>query len=166
MPADSEAGRGDDPGPGPRRTPAPTLPHTWRPFGVRVAVWVLGGLLLGIIAFVWFAFDDSTRAQFSFLERATLVLIGLMLFAAYYALIRSKVSATDEGLTVVNGYRKRSYEWSQVIQVSLRRGAPWGTLDLSDGTTISVMGVQGSDGARARRAVREIRATIAANTPH
>jgi hypothetical protein len=141
------------------------LPHTWRPFGVRVAVWVLGALLLGIVVFVWLAFDSSTRAQFSFLERATLVLIGLMLFAAYYALIRSKVSATDDGLTVVNGYRKRTYEWSQVIQVSLRRGAPWGTLDLSDGTTVSVMGVQGSDGARARRAVREIRAAIAANTP-
>ncbi len=66
---------------------------------------------------------------------------------------------------MVNGYRKRTYEWSQVIAVSLRRGAPWGTLDLSDGTTISLIGVQGSDGERARRAVREIRAAIAANTP-
>ena len=52
-----------------------------------------------------------------------------------------------------------------MIQASLRRGAPWATLDLSDGTTVSVMGVQGSDGARARRAIREIRAAIAANTP-
>ena len=34
--------------------------------------------------------------------------------------------------------------------MSLRRGAPWGTLDLSDGTTVSVIGVQGSDGDRAR----------------
>ena len=66
---------------------------------------------------------------------------------------------------MVNGYRKRQYEWSQVIGVSLRRGAPWGTLDLSDGTTVSLIGVQGSDGARARKAVREIRAAIATNTP-
>ena len=145
---------------------APSLPHTWRPFGVRVAVWVLGGLLLAIVVVVWLAFDDTTRAQFSVLERITLVLIGLLLFAAYYALVRSKVVATNAGLTVVNGYRKRSYEWSQVIQASLRRGAPWATLDLSDGTTVSVMGVQGSDGARARRAIREIRAAIAANTPN
>src|SRR3954465_14158092 len=149
----------------PARPTAPTLPHTWRPFGVRVAVWVLGGLLLGIVVFVWLAFDDATRAQFTFLERATLVFIGLLLFAAYYALMRSKVIATSAGLTVVNGYRKRSYEWSQVIQASLRRGAPWGTLDLSDGTTISLIGVQGSDGERARRAIREIRATVAARTP-
>jgi hypothetical protein len=156
MPADSDSRPG---------TPPPSLPHTWRPFGVRIAVGLLGGMLLAVVAFVWFAFDDATRAQFTVLERITLVLIGLMLFAAYYALMRCKVSATTEGLTVVNGYRKRTYEWSQVIQASLRRGAPWGTLDLSDGTTVSVMGVQGSDGARARRAIREIRAAIAENTP-
>ena len=154
---------GSDSGPG--RPQAPSLPHTWRPFGVRIAVGVLGGLLLAVVAVVWIAFDDATRAQFTVLERITLVLIGLMLFAAYYALMRCKVSASEEGLTIVNGYRRRTYEWSQVIQVSLRRGAPWGTLDLSDGTTVSIMGVQGSDGVRARRAVREIRATIAANTP-
>lgn len=160
MPADS------DPGPqGRARPPAPSLPHTWRPFGVRIAVWVLGGLLIAISVFVWLAFDDSTRAQFTLLERITLVLIGLMLFAAYYALVRSRVVATTDGLTVVNGYRTRTYEWSQVIQVSLRRGAPWGTLDLSDGTTVSIVGVQGSDGERARRAIREIRAAIAENTP-
>ncbi|MET0838160.1 MAG: PH domain-containing protein [Marmoricola sp.] len=150
MPADSEA---------------PKLPHTWRPLGVRVALWIFGGGLIAVVVVVWLLLDDEIRAQFTTLERATLVLIGLMLFTAYYALMRSKVTATLGGLTVVNGYRKRSYEWSQVIGVSLRRGAPWGTLDLSDGTTISVMGVQGSDGNRARRAVREIRATIAANTP-
>ena len=154
---------GSDPGSG--RVEAPSLPHTWRPFGVRIAVGVLGGLLVAIVVVVWFAFDDATRAQFTVLERITLVLIGLLLFAAYYALMRCRVSATTAGLTVVNGYRKRTYEWSQVIQASLRRGAPWGTLDLSDGTTVSVMGVQGSDGARARRAIREIRAAIAANTP-
>jgi hypothetical protein len=157
MPAGSSRGTGP--------VAAPSLPHTWRPFGVRVAVWVFGGLLIAVIVAVWVGLDEEIRAQFTTLERITLVLIGLMLFTAYYALMRSRVTATTAGLTVVNGYRKRGYEWSQVIQVSLRRGAPWGTLDLSDGTTISIMGVQGSDGARARRAIREIRAAIAANTP-
>ena len=89
----------------------------------------------------------------------------MLLFAAYNALMRSKIIATADGLVVVNGYRRRTYEWSQLIGISLRRGAPWGTLDLSDGTTISLIAIQGSDGARARRAVREIRAAIAANTP-
>ena len=92
-------------------------------------------------------------------------LLGVIFLALYYGLIRCKVTATAAGLRVVNGYRVRRYEWSQVISLSLRRGAPWATLDLSDGTTISVVGVQGSDGARARHAVREIRACIETNTP-
>jgi hypothetical protein len=152
---------GSDPAP----TAGPDLPHTWRPLGVRVAVWVLGGMLLALVAAVWVGLGAATRSEFTTFQRATLVAIALMLFGAWNALVRSRVTATANALTVVNGYRKRSYEWSQVIGVSLRRGAPWGTLDLSDGTTISLIGVQGSDGERARRAVREIRATIAANTP-
>ena len=38
-------------------------------------------------------------------------------------------------------------------------------LDLSDGTTLSMIGIQGSDGARARRAVRELRALVASHSP-
>ena len=156
---------GSDPSSPSARVPAPSLPHTWRPFGARIAVWLLGGLLVGVSAVVWIAIGEEVRSQFTGLERATLVFLALLLGVSYNALLRSRVTATTHGLTVVNGYRKRTYEWSQVIGMSLGRGAPWGTLDLSDGTTISVIGVQGSDGARARRAVREIRAAIAANTP-
>lgn len=153
MPADSEA-------------TAPELPHTWRPFGVRVALWVFGGMLIVLVAFVWVALGAELRGQFTTFQRITLVFLGLLLFGSYHSLVRSRVTATTAGLTVVNGYRARRYEWSQIIAVSLRRGAPWGTLDLSDGTTVSLIGVQGSDGARAQRAIREIRATIAANTPN
>jgi hypothetical protein len=75
------------------------------------------------------------------------------------------VTASEDAVTVVNGYRRRDYEWSQVVDVSLRRGAPWAGMDLSDGTQISLVAIQGSDGARAERAVRELRAVIAAHTP-
>ena len=158
MPADSEPSQG-------ARPPAPALPHSWRPLGVRIAVWVLGLMLIALVVAVWIGIGAEVRSQFTTFQRATLVFMALLLFGSWYALVRSRVTASTDGLTVVNGYRTRRYEWSQVIGVSLRRGAPWGTLDLSDGTTISLIGVQGSDGQRARRAVREIRATIAANTP-
>jgi hypothetical protein len=128
-------------------------------------VWVLGTMLLVLCGFVWVGIGAETRAQFTLFQRGTLVFCALLLFGSWYGLVRSKVTARPEGLTVVNGYRTRAFEWSQVIGVSLRRGAPWGTLDLSDGTTVSLIGVQGSDGERARQAVREIRATIAAHTP-
>ena len=149
----------------PAASEAPGLPRTWRPYGVRIAIWVLGGLLVALVAAVWIGLGDDVRSQFMPFQRGTLVFMGILLFLTYNSLVRSKVTATEDGLTVVNGYRKRVFEWSQVISVSLRRGAPWGTLDLSDGTTISVIGIQGSDGDRARRAVRELRATIEAHTP-
>ena len=151
MPADSEA--------------APQLPHTWRPFGVRIAVGILGGMLFVLVVLVWLGLDESVRRQFTGFQRGTLVFLALLLLATYNALWRSRVTATSDRLTVVNGYRTRHYEWSQVIGVSLRRGAPWATADISDGTTVALFAVQGSDGARARRAIREIRATVAAQTP-
>ncbi len=157
MPAGSEHGL---PGVG-----APKLPHTWRPLGVRVAFWVLGLMLLALIVAVWIGLGAEIRSQFTPFQRGTLVFMALLLASSWNALVRSRVTASSDRLTVVNGYRKRSYEWSQVIAVHLKRGAPWGTLDLSDGTTISLIGVQGSDGRRARKAVSELRATIAANTP-
>ena len=58
---------------------------------------------------------------------------------------------------MVNGYRRHDYEWAEVLAVHLPPGAPWAVLDLADGTSQSAMGIQGSDGARAQRAVRELR---------
>jgi hypothetical protein len=131
---------------------------------VRVAVGVLGAMLVLLLVVVWFALGDNVRGQFTVLQRITLLLFGVLLFACWHALVRSRVTATDAGLTVVNGYRTRRFEWSQVISASLARGAPWATVDLSDGTTVAAMGVQGSDGERARRAIREIRTVIAEHT--
>ena len=150
MPADSEAPL--------------HLPHTWRPFGVRVAGVVFGAALLAVCAFAWFGFDEETRAKFTVFQRGTLVFLGLLGFAAWYALVRSRVVATVEKLVVVNGYRRREYDWAEVIAVHLPPGAPWAVLDLSDGTTASALGIQGSDGARAHRAVRELRRLVAASS--
>jgi hypothetical protein len=144
--------------------PLVRLPHTWRPFGVRIAAVVFGGMLFAVCAFAWFAFDDETRAKFTIFQRGTLLFFGLLGFALFHALVRSRVVAEEQTLTVVNGYRKREYEWPEIVAVHLPPGAPWATLDLSDGSTASALAIQGSDGDRARRAVRQLRAL--ANRPH
>jgi len=147
MPADSEAGR-----------PATVrLPHTWRPLGVRLAGIVFGGALLIVCAFAWFGFDESIRAKFTWFQRGTLVFLGALGFSAWFALVRSRVVATADKLIVVNGYRRHEYEWAEVVAVHLPPGAPWAILDLDDGTTASALGIQGSDGTRARTAVRQLR---------
>ncbi len=148
MPADSEV----------------TLPHTWRPLGVRLAGAFFGGLLLFVCLVAWFGFDPETRARFSVFQRGTLVALGLVAFAAGFALVRSRVVAETSRLVVVNGYRRREYEWAEIIAVHLPPGAPWAVLDLADGTSAPAMGIQGSDGGRARSAVRELRSVIAASS--
>jgi hypothetical protein len=121
-------------------------------------------MLLVLVIAVWFAWGDEVRSRFTFFQRSTLVGIGLLGFACLYALMRSRVTADEHGVVVVNGYRRRAYEWSQVVAVNLRRGAPWAGMDLSDGTSIPMMGIQGSDGSRAVRAIQELRRLLAAQS--
>jgi hypothetical protein len=125
-----------------------------------VAGVIFGAALIVVCVFAWFSFDPATRASFTIFQRSTLLFIGLLGFAAWFALVRSRVVATDDGLVVVNGYRRHEYEWAEIVAVHLPPGAPWLTLDLSDGTTTSALGIQGSDGARARTAVRQLRALL------
>ena len=124
------------------------LPHTWRPLGPRIAGAAAGGALLVITLFLWIGFDQETRDAVTPLQRGTVVLLGLIGFACLYALIRSRVDAEMDRLIVVNGYRRHEYEWPQIVGVHLPPGAPWFTLDLADGSTVSAMGIQGSDGAQ------------------
>ena len=155
MPAASERPAG-----GPRGPVAPALPHTWRPMGVRFAVIGFGLMLLVVCAAAWFGFDDETRAKFNILQRLTLAVMGAGFAVIGWALGRARVTAEQASLVVVNGFRTRRLEWEQVLGVHLPSGAPWATLDLADGTTISAMAFQGSDGRTARDGVRQLRALI------
>jgi len=146
MPAVSE------PGPG-----GPALPRTWRPLGVRLAALIFGGGLLVVCVAAWVGFDDETRGAFSGAEKGTLLALGLMVGAVLLGVSRSRVVADARGIEVVNGFRKRAFAREEIVAVTLPRGAPWATLDLSDGTSVAAMGIQGSDGARALTAVRELR---------
>ncbi len=138
-----------------------TLPRSWRPLGVRLAGALFGGMLLVVCVVAWFAWDPETRARFTGLQRATILALAMMAFAAGFALARSRVVAEADRLVVVNGYKRRELAWAEVVSVHLPPGAPWAVLDLADGTSLPAMGIQGSDGARARTAVRELRVLLA-----
>ena len=133
------------------------LPHTFRPFGVRVAVYVFGALLVVVAGVVWFTFPVEIRDMFTTFQRGTIIVLGLAFLTLGWGLARCRVEAKQEGLRVVNGYRSRRLEWSEVVAVSMKPGNPWAVLDLSDGTTAQALGIQASDGARAKRQVRELR---------
>ena len=137
-----------------------TLPQTFRPYGVRIAIYVAGVLLVLVVVVTWLSFPKDIQDQFTYFQRATVIGLGLMFYAGGYALARSRLVAREAGLTVVNGYKTRRLEWNEILAITLRPGSPWAVLDLADGTTIPAMGIQGSDGARAATAVRQLRALI------
>jgi hypothetical protein len=138
----------------------PPLPHTWRPLGVRLAVLFFGGLLAAVCVAAWISVGADVRARVSLFQRGTLVLIAAMAGAVAWGLVRCRVTATVNGVEVVNGFRRHAYEWPEVLAVRLPRGAPFATLDLADGTNAMAMGIQSADGDRAGRAVRELRGLV------
>lgn len=140
------------------------LPHTFRPMGARVAVFGFGALLLAVTLAIWIAFPPEIRAKFTPFQIGTVVFLGLGFAALGWGMARSRVEARAEGLRLVNGYRVRDYEWSQVLAITLKPGSPWAVMDLSDGTSVSAVGIQGSDGPRAMKQVRQLRALIEENS--
>jgi hypothetical protein len=98
--------------------------------------------------------------SFSIADRAGLVLFGVVIAGLLHLLGRCRVTADATGLTVVNPVRTQRYEWAEVLRVNMGEGEPWPTLDLADGSTVSAMGIQRSDGTRGRQALAELRALL------
>jgi hypothetical protein len=140
----------------------PSLPHTYRPLGPRIVAVVLVVGLVVVCAMAWIGFDADIKAKFTTFEKLTMAFIALLILICVHALTRSRVRATREKLVVVNGYRRRDLAWAQVVAVRMPPGAPWASLDLTDGSEIAAMGIQSSDGGRARAAVRDLRTLVAA----
>ncbi len=139
------------------------LPVRFRPLGVRIASVVFGVVLVGTVVVIWLALPSEAQEAFSFAQKATVVAMMVAGIAVGHAMARCRVDADDTGLTVVNGYRSHRLAWQQVVSVTLRPGSPWAVLDLNDGTTRSAMGIQGSDGSRAVRQTRQLRALVEAH---
>jgi hypothetical protein len=129
---------------------------TWRPRRARIVPYVLATVV--VVGMIGLAV--AMPAPWALGDRIGLVAIGLIVAGVLYMLARSRVTADPEGVTVVNGLRTHEYEWAEVLGVSMAEGAPWPTLDLSDGSTVAVMGIQSSDGERANRALAELTALI------
>jgi hypothetical protein len=135
----------------------PALPHTWRPLGVRLASAFFGSLLLIVCVAGWVAVGPEVRGRVTPYQQLTVVLIGAAFGAVLWGLIRCRVTASRQGVVLVNGYRRHHYEWPEMLAVYMPRGAPFATLDLADGTSIQALGIQSSDGDRAKIAVLQLR---------
>ncbi|MFC9132918.1 PH domain-containing protein [Streptomyces sp. NPDC057099] len=129
----------------------PTLPVTFRPGSTRAVLLTAAVAILVVITAVAMLLKQLSPA-----ERLSFVLTALLLDAVLLLLARPKVVADESGVTVVNLTNKRRLEWAEILQVTLRPGDPWVFLNLSDGTSLPVLGIQ--PGIARQRALADARA--------
>jgi hypothetical protein len=139
------------------------LPVTFRPLLTRVVLLTMGTLLLGVLSTLAVVMPYEGASPWSTGDRVTLVVVGVLALALLALLSRPKAVADADGLTVVNLTVKRRLAWAEVLAVRLRQGDAWVHLDLADGTTLAVMGIQ--PGIARRQAIgdaRRLRALVEA----
>ncbi|MFE1290818.1 PH domain-containing protein [Streptomyces sp. NPDC058751] len=129
----------------------PTLPATFRPSRTRVVL-----LTAGVSIFVVITTIAMLLEQLGPGERLSFVFTAALLFGVLLLLSRPKVVADESGVTVVNIASSRRLDWAEIVQVNLRPGDPWVFLDLSDGTSLPVLGIQ--PGIARERAIEDARA--------
>ena len=139
----------------------PALPVTWRPHRTRTIIYTVAAILAGSMTAIAATLPSDGGQPWPLPDRIAFACIGFAGAIVLMVLARPKAVANADGLTVVNMLRTHRLEWAQIVTVNLRSGDPWVLLDLDDGTTLSVMGIQPADGlTAARSAVAELRALV------
>ena len=140
------------------------LPITYRPLGARVASAVAAAAIVFIMTFLWVLLPAEVQEDFSVFQRVTLIGFFVAILVLLNGIFRTSAKATAGGLDVINGYHKHRLVWGQIVRVSLSPNRPWALIDLDDGTSMSVMAIQSSDGPRAQRAARHLAVLVQAQT--
>ncbi|QWC85205.1 PH domain-containing protein [Nocardioidaceae bacterium] len=146
MPAASES-----PGPG---ASEPLV--RYRPRGVRVVGAVVFAVLALSPVVTWLLLPQTARDRFVGADLVLLLFLALLFAVAGYAVLRCRVDATERGLVVVNGFRTHDLPWAEVARLGLPRGAPFARVETLDDRSLNMLGIQGSDGAYAKEAVRHL----------
>ncbi|NHC14049.1 PH domain-containing protein [Motilibacter deserti] len=134
----------------------PALPHTFRPRWGRRVPYALAVVVLAVFVLLVAGLSD-----WPVLDRSLVALVGAFIVWFLHRLADVRVVADEHGLTVANILGRRSLDWAEVVGVTLRPADPWLVLDVADGTTVSAMGVQGSDGAYAVRQAAQLELLVA-----
>ncbi|WP_313406508.1 PH domain-containing protein [Aeromicrobium sp.] len=125
--------------------------RTFRPTGVIAVMWAVVVVLVVLIVAIGARLPQDYR--FSTAQAATLwALIGVVAVLAL-ACSLSKVTADEDGIVIVNAFRRRRFGWDEVAMISMRPGAPWPTMVTRDERRFILFAIQGSEGDSARSAV-------------
>lgn len=96
-------------------------------------------------------------SEWAFLDRALMIGMGLLIVGGLHALARPRLIAEEKRVLVVNGIRTHVLSWEEILDIQMPVGEPWPCVDLSDGTSLPVMGIQSTDGESAHQKIEEFR---------
>jgi hypothetical protein len=116
-----------------------------RPRRSRVVALGVAGFELVMFGVLIVALGDGL----GWIDRFGFVALALALAWFLWRLASVAAIPSEQGLTVRNLLLTRHLSWPQIVSVRFGGGNPWVLLDLDDGETLPVMGVQRSDGPRA-----------------
>lgn len=130
----------------------------WRPRTTRIVAYTTAGvIMLGLIVLA-----VVVPPHYKLFDRVLMIGFGAVVAWVLHMLARCRVTADEAGVTVVNAFTTRRLEWPQILDVTMNVGDPWPTLDLSDGTSIGAMGVNGAEKALAARQLAELQSLLRA----
>lgn len=134
----------------------------FRPRFARIVCLVLVGPVLAMmlaIAILLPATEDLGRATLP--DRIGIAGFGVLV--AWFLLRQAGVRADPDpdGVTVRNLVLTRRVAWAQIVSVRFGQGRAWVQLDLADGDTLAVMGIQAADGRRAAAEARRLATLVA-----
>ncbi len=132
--------------------------RTFRPGGARIVAYAVAVIML-VLTFV-IAFALPEEIYFTTAETITLWIIIAAMLALLHGVGRSYVKASEEGVEVVNGYRRHRVSWDQVEGFAMNSGAPWPTMVTADDERVILFAIQGTDGPYAREAVAYLRGRV------
>lgn len=141
------------------------LHRPFRPRAARVVSLVLAVLVLAMAVTLAVLLADVATDGASIGDRIGIVAFGVLIawFLARQAGVRA--DPDEEGVTVRNLLLTRRVAWTEVVSVRFGQGRPWVQLDLADGETLAVMGVQQADGAYAVAEARRMATLVALHSP-
>ncbi|AEG44340.1 PH domain-containing protein [Isoptericola variabilis] len=128
--------------------------RTFRPFWGRVAAWFVGAIAVGGSLFVGLTARGPIGAQPA--SRASFVAFAVLAALLLWRVAGVHASPSPAGLVVRNVVYTRRLAWPEIVAVRFSGNDAWVRLDLADGGTLAVMGIQRSDGERGMAEARRL----------
>lgn len=101
--------------------------------------------------------QSETGLDFAVSDQVAIGLLGLLLALGALMLLRPRVRADDDGVSVRNIFFSRRFSWGEILSVSFPDGAMFARLELAEDEYYAVLAVQAVDRRHAVEAVRTLR---------